>query len=110
MGKRVAIMVLAVWVLFSGMAWPHTSANRLNNAIVGAGLLYFGAMSFREPWARYITLALGVWLFVFTALVSRSNPATFWNDAMVAVAVFVLSLLGGEGRKQRAVGPPYFQQ
>jgi hypothetical protein len=29
---------------------------------------------------------------------------TFWNDAMVAVVVFVLSVVGGEGR--RPLKPP----
>ena len=49
--------------------------------------------------------ALGLWLFAFTALLGRSNPMTFWNNAMVALAVFVLSLVGGE--RHRVVGPVY---
>ena len=106
MWKRVAVVVLSAWVLFSGSAWQHSRAGQLNNAIVGAGLLYFGALSIRHEWARYVTLALGLWLFAFTAVVSRENPITFWNDAMVAVVIFVLSLVGGERR--RIVGPPYF--
>jgi hypothetical protein len=104
--KRVAIIVVSAWVLFSGNAWPHTPAERLNNAIVGAGLLFFGALSIRREWARYVTLALSLWLFAFSAFVSRSSPVTFWNNAMVAMVVSVLSLLGGES-KRRVVGPPY---
>jgi uncharacterized membrane protein YccC len=104
MWKRVAILVLAVWVLFSGNAWHHSRANQLNSAIVATGLLFFGALSFSQDWARFVTLALGIWLFAFAAVVSRPNPVTFWNDAMVAVTVFVLSLVGGEGR--RPLKPP----
>ena len=103
MWKRVGVIVLAGWVLFSGSAWSHSRPNQLNNAIVGAGLLFFGAVSIRHEWARYVTLALGVWLFAFTVLVSRGNPVTFWNDAMVAITVFVLSLLGGEDRLRATV-------
>jgi hypothetical protein len=33
-------------------------------------------------------------LFAFTALSTRNSPFTFWNDAMVAFAVFLLSLVG----------------
>jgi hypothetical protein len=105
MWKRVAILGLSGWVLFSGNAWPHTPASRFNNAVVGAGLLFFGALSIRREWARYVTLALGIWLFAFTALGSRGSPITFWNNAMVALAVFILSLAGGESQR-RALEPP----
>jgi hypothetical protein len=100
MWKRVAIVVLSVWVMFSGNAWPHSPGTQLNNAIVGAGLFFFGALAMRHEWARYFTLAFGVWLFAFTAMASHASPITFWNDAMVAVAVFVLSLVGGEGKRR----------
>lgn len=103
MWKRVVIVLLSSWVLFSGNAWPHSQANQLNNAIVGTGLFLFGILSIRREWARYVTLALGAWLFVFTVLVSGISSITFWNDAMVAVAVFVFSLVGGE-HPRRAIG------
>ena len=103
MWKRIAIVLLSSWVLFSGNAWPHTRANQLNNTIVGTGLFLFGILSIRREWARYVTLALGVWLFAFTVLVSGTSSVTFWNDAMVALAVFVLSLVGGE-HPRRAIG------
>jgi len=109
MWKRVAVVVLSAWVLFSGSAWQHSRAGQLNNAIVGAGLLYFGALAMRHEWARYVTLALGLWLFAFTAVLGPSSTGStvaFWNDAMVALVIFVLSLLGGDRR--RILGPPYF--
>jgi len=108
MWKRVAVMLLSIWVLFSVNAWPHPRANQLNSAVVAAGLFYFGALAIRHEWARYVTLALGLWLFLFTAVISHGGPITFWNDAMVALAVFVLSMVGG--KRRRVVGPPYFDQ
>lgn len=105
MWKRLAVVVLSVWVLFSGNAWAHTRPNQINNAAVGAALFFFGVLAIRREWARYVTLALGVWLFAFTAFISRGSSITFWNDAMVALAVFVLSLVGGVRR--RVVGPVY---
>ncbi len=99
MWKRVAIVVLSGWVLFSGVIWPNSLPIQINNTIVGAGLLVFGTLSFMYDWARFVTLGLAVWLFAFAALFGRVNPATFWNDAMVAVVVFVLSLVGGEHRR-----------
>ena len=104
MWKRVAVVVLSIWVLFSGNAWPHSRPDQINNAAVGAALFFFGAVSIKHEWARYVTLALGLWLFAFTAFISRSGGITFWNDAMIALAVFILSLVGGERR--RVVGMP----
>jgi len=111
MWKRVVVVVLSIWVLFSGNAWPHNHPNQINNAAVGAGLFLFGAVSIRHEWARYVTLALGIWLFAFTAFIIPDSRMTFWNNAMVALAVFILSLVGGErhrvvGEWDRAVRPP----
>lgn len=94
MWKRTTIVVLSGWVLFAGYLWPHTPAHLLNNWFVGLGLLIFGTIAYGRPWARFVTLALAVWLFAYSALYHRSDPWTFWNDAMVAVVVFVLSLIG----------------
>jgi hypothetical protein len=105
MWKRLAVIVLSAWVLFSGNAWAHSRPNQINNAVVGAGLLFFGVAAIWHEWARYVTLALAVWLFAFTAFVSRASPITFWNDAMVALAIFVLSLAGGVRR--RVIEPRY---
>jgi hypothetical protein len=96
--KRVAIVILAAWVLFSANAWPHSPANRVNAAVVGAGLLYFGALSIRHEWARFATLAFGIWLFAFTVLSGGDSAITYWNNAMVALVVFILSVVGGEGQ------------
>jgi hypothetical protein len=99
MWKRVAVVVLAGWVLFAGIIWPSSLPNHINNTVVAAGLLVFGALSFLYDWARYVTLGLAVWLFAFATLFGRVNPAMFWNDAMVAALVFILSLVGGEHRR-----------
>jgi hypothetical protein len=104
MWKRVAVVVLSVWVLFSGTAWAHGRPNQINNAAVGAALFFFGAIAMRHEWARYVTLAAGLWLFFFTAFISPAGGITFWNDAMVALAIFILSLVGGE--RHRVVGAP----
>ena len=102
MWKRVAVVLLSIWVLFSGNAWTTSRANQINSAAVGAGLFFFGVISIRHEWARYVTLALGIWLFAFSAFISRGSAITFWNNAAIALAVFILSLVGGE--RHRVVG------
>ena len=79
--KRVAVIVLSVWVLFSGNAWAHSRANQINNVAVGAALFFFGAIAIRHDWARYVTLGLGAWLLFFAAcgLSGGSEPRSVDN-------------------------------
>src|SRR5580765_4714178 len=107
MVKRVAVVVLSIWVLFSVNAWPHSRPEQINSAAVGAALFFFGAISIRHEWARWVTLGVGLWLLAFTPFIDRGSGVTFWNNAMVALAVFILSLLGC-GR-HRVVGEPYLR-
>jgi hypothetical protein len=93
MWKRVFIVMLAVWLIFSTFAWPHRDAHLANTLLVGAGLVIFGALSTAYGWARVVTLALSIWLLLFVILVKPLEAFTFWNNAMVALFVFVLSLL-----------------
>jgi hypothetical protein len=94
MWKRTVMVMASAWVLFSGYLWPHTRANLINNWIVGLGLAVFGTVAYGRSWARYVTAALAIWFFAFAALTDRADPRTFWNNAMVAVLVFILSMLG----------------
>jgi hypothetical protein len=102
MWKRVAVVLISIWVLFTGNVWATSRPNQINSAAVGAGLFFFGLISIRHEWARYVTLAIGLWLFVFSAFFSRDTATNFWNDAAIALAVFILSLVGGE--RHRVVG------
>jgi hypothetical protein len=61
--------------------------------MVGLGLVIFGALSTMYDWARAVTVALAVWLFLFAIVGGPTDPWTFWNDALVALAVFVLGML-----------------
>lgn len=94
MWKRTVIIMAAAWVLFAGYLWPHTRGDLINNWIVGVGLIVFGTLAYGRTWARYVTAALAIWLFAFSALTDRAAPGTFWNNAMVAVLVFILSMVG----------------
>ena len=94
MWKRTVIVMASAWLLFAGYLWPHTRAHLINNWITGIGLAVFGTVAYGKVWARYATAALAVWLFAYSAVTDRAGSPGFWNDAMVAVLVFALSLLG----------------
>ncbi len=95
MWKRTVIVVLSGWVLFAGYLWPHTRAHLINNWFVGAGLLVFGTVAYGRPLGALCDAgARRVAVRVFGAVRPLGIARTFWNDAMVAVFVFVLSLFG----------------
>ena len=93
MWKRVFVVLLGVWLIFSAFAWPHPPAHVTNTWMVGGGLVLFGALSTMYPWARAVTVALAVWLFLFAVIGGATDPWTFWNEALVALAVFILGML-----------------
>jgi len=93
MWKRVFVVLLGMWLIFSAFAFAHKPAYVTNGWMVGAGLVLFGALSIIYPWARAVTVALAVWLFVFAVVAGPVDPLTFWNDALVALAVCVLGML-----------------
>jgi SPW repeat-containing protein len=106
---RIAIIVLGVWLFISAFLWPHTSAQMTNTWIVGIVCAVAAAVAVRIPDARYVDTVLAVWLFISVWALPRSAPGTAWNNALCAIAIFVLSLApampAGLGpRRSRATG------
>jgi hypothetical protein len=93
MWKRVLVIMLGTWLVFSAFAWPHAPPQAINAGLVGAGLIVFGALSYFYRWARAAVVALAVWLFVFTILGGPATRLTFWNNGLCALVVFVLGML-----------------
>lgn len=93
MWKHVLVVLAGVWLIFSAFAWPHPPGHVTNTWMVGGGLVLFGALSTIYPWARAVSVALSVWLFLYAIIGGPTDPLTFWNDALVALVVFVLGML-----------------
>jgi hypothetical protein len=45
------------------------------------------------PWARYLNTVLAVWLFISAWALPTLSIATVWNNVLVAIAIFVVSLV-----------------
>ncbi len=91
---RITNLVLGAWLFLSTFLWPHTSAQATNSWLCGALIMVFAALSNRYANARYANAALGVWLFISVWALATRTPATFWNNLLVGVAVFFVSLMG----------------
>lgn len=89
---RVVNIVLGIWLFISAFLWVHSYAQMNNTWIVGVLCVAFALLAMRVPEARYLNTLLAVWLFISVWALPSMNVATRWNNAIVAIAVFLVSL------------------
>jgi hypothetical protein len=90
---RSANFVLGIWLFISGFIWPHTPASQTNTCIVGLLIVAVAAIASTMPQARWCNTILAVWLFISTFAIRHVSTSTVWNNLIVAVLVFLLSLV-----------------
>jgi nitric oxide reductase large subunit len=109
-GPRIRMLnvVLGVWLFVSAFLWPHTHAQEVNTLVVGALCVIFGIASTTLPWVRHLSLILAFWLFISALSLPSENVGTVWNNALVAIGIFVVSLMGQDRAPAgpSSTGPP----
>ena len=56
----------------------------------------FALIAMASPAVRYLNTLLAIWLFISAWALGRDRPGTVWNSVLVALAMFVISLLPEE--------------
>jgi hypothetical protein len=104
---RYANIVLGTWLFLSAFLWPHSYAQVTNTWVVGLLVVALAVVSLRVPQARYMNAILAVWLFLSAFALPTLRMATVWNNALVAIAVFFVSMLPGyaTGGPRTPAGP-----
>ena len=102
---RVANVVLGIWLFLSAFLWPHSPGSKANTWIVGLIVMAVAALGSLAPASRWLNTAAAVWLFFSTFWLSHVSRATVWNNAIVAVVVFLVSLIAN-ARTARTNLPP----
>jgi hypothetical protein len=99
---RAVNIVLGIWLFLSAFLWTHSAAQMRNTWVCGVLIAAFAAVAFAVPVVRYLNTALAVWLFISAFALPSISQATIWNNALVAIAVFVFSLVpaGVEGGRR----------
>lgn len=90
---RYVNIVLGVWLFISAFLWRHSPAQMTNTWILGILCVIFAVAALYEPRARYLNTALAVWLFISSWALVTFNQGTVWNNALVAIAIFFVSLV-----------------
>ncbi len=90
-------VALGIWLFISAFVWGHDPAQRTNTWILGVLCVVFALAAMSAPTARWLNTALSIWLFISVWALPHQSLATMWNNALVAIAVFLLSLVPGTG-------------
>ncbi len=86
-------VILGVWLFISAFVWEHTTAERTNSWILGVLCVVFALVAMSQPTARYLNTILAIWLFISVWALPHDNHGTMWNNALVAIAIFIVSLV-----------------
>lgn len=90
---RIINVILGVWLFISAFVWPHTQAQMTNTWILGVLCVIFALVAMAVPWVRYLNTLLAIWLFISAWALPTVSVGTIWNNVLVAIAVFIVSLV-----------------
>ncbi len=89
-------LVLGAWLFVSGFLWTHTPADRVNDWFVGLAMVAFAVVALTAPAARWVNTALSAWLFVAAFALPHVHAGTRWNEALVGLFAFFLTIVPTE--------------
>jgi hypothetical protein len=98
---RYANMLLGLWLFLSAFAWSHPSTSRTNTWILGLSIAISATVALGSAILRRVSSMLALCLAFSTLPTYAVDRATFFNNLVVAVVVFALSLI--PNRDERAL-------
>src|SRR5690242_21801073 len=90
---RLVNVALCAWLFVSAFLWPHVGATAFSTWITGLLVAASALMAIWAPAARRLTTILAVWLFLTAVFFAHQSGLTAIHDAVVAIAMFVVSLV-----------------
>jgi hypothetical protein len=106
MGARAMNLSVAMWLFLSAFLWPHGRPQTINAWAV-AILAVTAALAGLDahPRARYVSVALGLWLIVSSFLLHPTSPVTAINHVLVGAIMALLGSLRRIGHEPRTQAP-----
>jgi hypothetical protein len=98
---RYANALVGAWLLLSTFLWTHTPSARSNTWIVGLMMTIAALWAVSAPAVRWFNTALAVWLGLSTFAMPDIRPQTFYNNLLVAMVAFILSLMPSPEERHR---------
>jgi SPW repeat len=98
LSARAVNLVLGIWLFISAFVWPHDHAQMTNTWILGVLAVIFSLVAMRVQAVRYVNTLLSIWLFISAFALPHLHRGTVWNNALVALVMFFVSLQSFEPR------------
>lgn len=92
-GARYLNVLIGAWLFISAFAWRHPVHLRQDSWIVGFLIFVTALIAIGAPAFRWVNTVLALWLFFSTLAFRHTSSATLWNNLIIAVVVFLLSLV-----------------
>jgi hypothetical protein len=111
---RVINVIVGIWLFISAWVLPHTYAQFTNTWILGVLTVVFALIATRYAPVRFLNTLLAIWLFISAFALAGNFYGTVWNNAIVAIVIFVISLIPSgrttvvdrTGTTESAIRPP----
>lgn len=100
MSARTLNVILGIWLFISAFVWPHTGSQFTNTWILGVLCVIFALVAMRVAPVRWLNTLLAIWLFISAFALPHRLAGTVWNNALVAIAVFIVSLIPNDLEQQ----------
>ena len=94
MTAQIGTALVGAWLIVSAFLWRHSSFHFQNTIAGGLLALALAVAAGRRHQVMSLGGLLAMWLFLSTLFVEPARAATLWNNALAAVAIWALSLLG----------------
>ena len=98
---RLIAFFVCIWLIVSAFAWRHAPVQTTNTWIVGVVGAVIALVSIvGDTRLRYLNTLLAIWLFISVWAFPVVQLGTVWNNVIVAIVLFLLSLSipAGSGR------------
>jgi len=94
---RYGNIALGIWLFISTFVWRHSHAQFTNTWIMGIIVTAAAVIALSVPAWRYVNTAAGLWLIISGFALPRLTAGTAWNNIIVGVLVFLISLVPSSG-------------
>jgi uncharacterized membrane protein YhhN len=102
---RIVNVLIGIWLLATIFMWPHTPVQKTVTVVVAILTVVLAILATFTPVARSLNACVAILLFVLSTMALPSlGLATIWNNTIVAIAIFVVSLVDNGAEATRRGG------
>jgi hypothetical protein len=95
---RYGNVALGIWLFISAFVWRHSQAQFTNTWIMGVIVTAVAVLALSYSRWRHVNTAAGVWLVISGFVLPRLTAGTTWNNVIVGILVFLISLAPARGQ------------